>query len=54
MAYLEVIQVIAWIATAASVCIGAIYYVFTARLTLQTRQAQLFMQLYGHYYDKGY
>jgi hypothetical protein len=40
------IPTIGAIVTATSVIIGVIYYSFTARTTLQTRQAQLLMQIY--------
>jgi hypothetical protein len=40
--------------TATSVVIGIIYYIFTARATIQTRQAQLFMELYSKWQDKGF
>ena len=42
------------IVTATSAVIGLIYYIFTARTTLQTRQAQLFMQLYSKWQDKEF
>ncbi len=35
--------------TAASVTVAAIYYVYNMKATLQTRQAQLFMQLFDRF-----
>jgi hypothetical protein len=48
------VQTIGVAVTAASVVIGLIYYIFTARTTIQTRQAQLFMQLYSKWQDKEF
>lgn len=47
-------QTIGVLATAASVTVAAIYYIFNIRATLQTRQAQLFMQLYGKWQGKEF
>jgi hypothetical protein len=61
-------QTIGVLVTAASVTVAAIYYMFTLRInmktqqiaaknqeqTLETRQAQLFMQLYGIYESKDF
>jgi hypothetical protein len=46
---LSEVQTISLAVTATSVVIGIIYYIFTARTTLQTRQAQLYMQLYNRW-----
>ncbi len=48
------VQTIGVVVTATSVVIGLIYYIFTARTTIQTRQAQLFMQLYSKWQDKDF
>jgi hypothetical protein len=48
------VQTIGVLVTAASVSVAAIYYIFNMRTTLQTRQAQLFMQLYSQYYNKDW
>jgi hypothetical protein len=48
------VQTIGVMVTAASVVIGLIYYIFTARTTIQTRQAQLFMQFYSKWQDKEF
>ena len=37
-----------------SVGVAAIYYIYNMRTTLQTRQAQLFMQLYSRWQDKEF
>jgi hypothetical protein len=47
-------QTIGIAVTATSVVVGIIYYIFTARTTLLTRQAQLFMQLYSIYESKEF
>jgi hypothetical protein len=62
------VQTIGVVVTAASVSVAAIYYMFTLRInmknqqltaksqeqTLETRQAQLFMQLYAIYESKDF
>jgi hypothetical protein len=48
------VQTIGVAVTATSVVIGIIYYIFTARTTIQTRQAQLFMQVYSKWQDKEF
>jgi hypothetical protein len=62
------LQTVGVLVTATSVTIAAVYYIFTLRMnmrtqelalkaqqqTLDTRQAQLFMQLADTYIDKGY
>jgi hypothetical protein len=48
------VQTISVAVTATSLVIGIIYYIFTARTTIQTRQAQLFMQLYSKWQDKEF
>ena len=47
-------QAIGLAVTATSVVVGIIYYIFTARTTLQTRQAQLFMQVYNKWQEKEF
>ena len=42
------------IVTASSAVTGLAYYIFTTRITLQTRQAQLFMQLYNRWQDRDF
>ncbi len=42
------------IVTATSAVIGLIYYSFTARTTLQTRQAQLLMQIYDRVNNRNF
>ena len=34
--------------------VAVVYYIFTARTTLQTRQAQLFMQVYSKWQEKEF
>jgi hypothetical protein len=46
MVDLALLQSVSYIAGALGVCIAAVYYVINMRTTLQTRQAQLFMQIY--------
>ena len=46
MVDLALLQSISYIAGALGVCVAAAYYVINMRTTLQTRQAQLFMQIY--------
>jgi len=48
------VQAIGLAVTATSVVVGIIYYIFTARTTLQTRQAQLFMQVYNKWQEKEF
>ena len=48
------VETIGVLVAAASVVIGLVYYIFTTRITLQTRQAQLFMQLYNKWQDKEF
>jgi hypothetical protein len=48
------LQAIGLAVTATSVVVGIIYYIFTARTTLQTRQAQLFMQVYSKWQEKEF
>jgi hypothetical protein len=48
------VQTIGLAVTATSVVVGIIYYIFTARTTLQTRQAQLFMQVYNKWQEKEF
>jgi hypothetical protein len=48
------VQAIGLAVTATSVVVGIIYYIFTARTTLQTRQAQLFMQVYSKWQEKEF
>jgi hypothetical protein len=48
------VQTIGVLVTATSAVIGLAYYVFTTRITLQTRQAQLFMQLYNKWQDRDF
>ena len=51
---MQLLQVIAWIAAAISVLIAAIYNVINIRNAQQTRQAQLFMQLYDRFHDEHF
>ena len=46
------VQTIGVLATATSVSLAAIYYIFQMREQNKNRQAQLFMQIYNHYLDK--
>jgi hypothetical protein len=48
------LQAIGLAVTATSVVVGIIYYIFTAKTTLQTRQAQLFMQVYSKWQEKEF
>ena len=55
------VQTIGVLVTAASVSLAAIYYIFTLRInmrtqqqTLETRQTQLFIQLYSQYHNKDW
>ena len=54
MVDLSLLQSASYIAGALGVCIAAVYYVLNMRTTLQTRQAQLFMQLYSIYESKEF
>jgi len=47
MVDLVVLQSISYMAGALGVCVAAIYYIVSLRSQNQTRQAQLFMQLYS-------
>jgi len=56
MVDLVVLQSVSYVAAAIGVCIAAVYYVMTLRVqqtnmkqTLETRQAQMFMQLFNQY-----
>jgi len=55
------VQTIGVMVTAASVTVAAIYYMFTLRINMktqqqnvETRQAQLFLQLYHTYHEKDW
>ena len=45
------IQAAYYMVAATGVLIAAVYYVLNMRATLQTRQAQLFMQMYERWSD---
>ena len=58
MVELVVLQSISYMAGALGVCVAAVYYVMNLRVqqtnmkqTLETRQAQLFMQIFARQYD---
>ena len=51
---LSTLQSISYIAGATGVCIAAIYYVLNLRTSLQTRQAQLFMNVFQNTYSQFY
>ena len=54
MVTLDEIQTVYYMVAATGVLVAAIYYVLNMRATLQTRQAQLFMQLYDRWtFDIG-
>jgi len=40
--------------TVKGVMVAAIYYIMNTRTTLQTRQAQLFMQIYSNFYSEDF
>ena len=46
------VQTIGVLVTAASVSVAAIYYKYNLRISLQTRQAQLFMPIFAHSYSE--
>lgn len=48
------LQTLSVIVAASSVVLGVIYYLYNLRTTLETRQASLFMQLYGIYESKDF
>jgi hypothetical protein len=55
---MNIVQMVSWVATAIGVCVAAIYYILNLRntqknmqMTLETRQAQLFMQIYDRQTD---
>jgi hypothetical protein len=52
MVDLAVLQSVSYIAGALGVCVAAVYYVLNMRTTLQTRQAQLFMQIYSKWAEE--
>ena len=61
MVDLAVLQSVSYIAGALGVCVAAIYYMFTLRINMktqqqnvETRQAQLFLQLYHTYHEKDW
>ena len=68
MVDLALLQSVSYIAGALGVCIAAVYYVLNLRIsqrnqelslkaqeqTLDTRQAQLFMQIFDNFYSQGY
>jgi hypothetical protein len=49
MVDISLLQSVSYMAGALGVCVAAIYYVLNMRTTLQTRQAQLFMQLFDRW-----
>jgi hypothetical protein len=51
MVDLALLQSVSYIAGALGVCVAAAYYVINMRTTLQTRQAQLFMQIFDRWCD---
>jgi hypothetical protein len=51
MVDLALLQSVSYIAGALGVCIAAIYYVMNMKATLQTRQTQLFMQMYNDFHN---
>jgi hypothetical protein len=48
------LQTVSVMIAALSVVVGVTYYIFNLRMTLETRQAQLFMQLYSIYESKDF
>jgi hypothetical protein len=61
MVDLALLQTVSYIAGAIGVCVAAIYYILNLRVqqtnmknTLETRQAQLFMNLYQHTYSADF
>jgi hypothetical protein len=51
MVELATLQAVSYIMGSLGVFVAAVYYVFNMRTTLQTRQAQLFMQIYSRFDD---
>jgi len=54
MVSFEEIQAAYYMVAATGVLVAAVYYVYNMRTTLQTRQAQLFMQLYSRWQEKEF
>ena len=54
MVDLALLQSVSYIAGALGVCVAAVYYVLVMRMTLQTRQAQLYMSLLSHWNSKEF
>ena len=51
MVDITLLQSISYMTAAVSLFVGVIYYVMNLRFAAQTRQAQLFMQLYDRFHD---
>jgi hypothetical protein len=51
MVDITLLQSISYMAAAVSLFVGAVYYIMNLRFAAQTRQAQLFMQLYDRFHD---
>ncbi len=54
MVDLALLQSVSYIAGALGVCVAAGYYILNMRATLQTRQAQLFMQIYTRWSEEDW
>jgi hypothetical protein len=51
---IALLQSVSYIAGALGVCVAAIYYVLNLRATLQTRQIQLFMQIFQRFQEPDF
>ena len=53
MVDLVVLQPVSYMAAAIGVCVAAVYYILNLRNQIQSRKAQLFMQLGEHLMDQA-
>jgi hypothetical protein len=54
MVDLALLQSVSYIAGALGVCVAAAYYVMNLRATIQTREAQLFMQIFDRFKEQDF